>query len=180
MSKCTEFEYQIEDFMLYYSAKNLAKRTMQSYEQWLKLFDLYIKNEHELDDARDVRTSYARHYVKYLRERGKYTVAVANSNVNYLENSTDLGKELSPNSINNYIRNIKVFYKFLLEERIVRENPFNRINFLKKRVKVKQSLTRTEINTILQGFDLTSFHGYRDYIITKVLLTTISSLELIY
>ncbi len=33
MSKCTEFEYQIEDFMLYYSAKNLAKRTMQSYEQ---------------------------------------------------------------------------------------------------------------------------------------------------
>ncbi len=115
-----------------------------------------------------------------MRERGKYTVAVANSNVNYLENSTDLGKELSPNSINNYIRNIKVFYKFLLEERIVRENPFNRINFLKKRVKVKQSLTRTEINTILQGFDLTSFHGYRDYIITKVLLTTISSLELIY
>ena len=62
MSKFIEFEYQIEDFMLYCSAKNPAKRTMQSYEEELKLLEIYIKNEHKLDDARDVRTSHARNW----------------------------------------------------------------------------------------------------------------------
>lgn len=172
MSRLTEFEYQIEDFMLFCSAKNLAKRTMQSYEQGLKLFTLYMKNEHDIDDARDVKTTHARQYIQYLKERGKYTIATANIDINYPEKRTDLGKELSPNTINNYVRNIKVFYNFLEDENIVRENPFSRVPFLKKREKIKEALTKTEINTILQNFNLTTFHGYRDYIITKVLLTT--------
>ena len=39
----TEFEFQIDNFMLYCTSRNLAKKTLASYEQTLKLFRLFLK-----------------------------------------------------------------------------------------------------------------------------------------
>ncbi|AFS78403.1 DNA integration/recombination protein [Gottschalkia acidurici 9a] len=172
MSKLTDFEFQIEDFMIYCVSKKLSTKTTKSYEQTLKLFAMYMKEEHSIDNAEDVKTAHIRHYIKYLQEIGKYTVQTRNENINFPQNRTDNGKQISPNTINNYIRNIKVFYNYLVEERVIRENPLDRVKFLKKRERIKESLSRTEINVILSNYNLTSFYGYRDYIITKLLLTT--------
>lgn len=41
----TEFEFQIENFMLYCTSKNLARKTLASYEQSLKLFAAYLRDK---------------------------------------------------------------------------------------------------------------------------------------
>lgn len=70
----TELDLQLDSFLLYCDSKHLSKKTLKSYEQSLTLFLNYLKQELGVDDASKVKTSHIRHYIKYLRERGKYTV----------------------------------------------------------------------------------------------------------
>lgn len=44
----TDFEFQLDNFMLYCSSKNLSRKTLASYEQTLKLFIKYLKDTFEL------------------------------------------------------------------------------------------------------------------------------------
>ncbi len=72
----TDFEFQIENFMLYCTSKNLSRKTLASYEQSLKLFAAYLKEHFKIVDPGRVQSGHIRQYIKYLKERGKYTVVV--------------------------------------------------------------------------------------------------------
>jgi integrase/recombinase XerD len=172
MLKSKEYKFYLDDFMLYCTSKNLSPKTLKSYQQTLNLFFHYLENELGIDTPLEVRSSHLRQYIQYLQERGKYTVKTTNMDKNCPENRTDLGKEISPNTINNYIRNIKVFYNFLVEEEELRKNPIKNIKYLKKRKRKKEALTEKEIDILLKEFDTTKFHEYRDWLITRLLLTT--------
>lgn len=74
-----DVEVQIDNFMLYCTSKNLSKKTLGSYEQTLKLFAQYLQKEHGISDVKRIQSGHIRHYIKYLRERGKYTVAIKES-----------------------------------------------------------------------------------------------------
>lgn len=50
----TDFEFQIDKFMLYCSSLNLAKKTMRSYEQTLKLLGVYLENQFQITDVQKV------------------------------------------------------------------------------------------------------------------------------
>ncbi|MBU5311043.1 tyrosine-type recombinase/integrase [Tissierella carlieri] len=167
-----DFDYYVEDFMLYCTSKNLSKKTMKSYEQTLKLFQLYMEDEHEVKEVHEVDTKQIRQYIEYLKERGKYTVQVANADINKPHNRTDRNKPISVSTINNYIRNIKVFFNYLEEEKIIRDNPMDRIKQLKNVQEKKEPLTREDIRKMFKAFDITTFTGYRDFVITKLLLST--------
>lgn len=167
-----DFDYYVEDFMLYCSSKNLSQKTMKSYEQTLKLFQLYMENEQDVKEVDKVTARQVREYIEYLKERGKYTVQTANMDINIPENRTDYGKRISTTTINNYIRNIKVFYNYLQSEKIIRDNPMQNIKQLKQVQEKKEPLSRDEIRRLFKTFDISTFYGYRDYVITKLLLTT--------
>lgn len=167
-----DFDYHIEDFMLYCVSKNLSQKTMRSYEQTLKLFQLYMETEKDIREVDKVDTKEIREYISYLRERGKYTVATANTNINRPERRTDRGKNISTVTINNYIRNIKVFFNYLDEEHIIKDNPVTRIKALKVHEEKKEPLQRTDVKKLFNSFDISTFHGYRDYMTTKILVST--------
>ena len=167
-----DFGYYVEDFMLYCTSKNLSKKTMKSYEQTLKLFQLYMEDEHDIKEVHEVDTKQIRQYIEYLKERGKYTVQIANADVNKPHNRSDNGKKISITTINNYIRNIKVFFNYLEDDNIIRDNPMRRIKQLRNVQEKKEPLTREEIRTMFKTFDISTFHGYRDSVITKLLLST--------
>lgn len=167
-----DFDYYVEDFMLYCSAKNLSQKTMKSYEQTLKLFQLYMENEQDVKEVDKVTTRQVREYIEYLKERGKYTVQISNTDVNNPANREDRGKRISTITINNYIRNIKVFYNYLQEEKIIKDNPMAKIKQLKQIQEKKEPLSRVQIRKLFKTFDISTFYGYRDYIITHLLLTT--------
>lgn len=170
----SEIELQIDSFMLYCDSKHLSKKTLASYEQTLKLFGLYLKNEFKIDDVSKVKSSHVRHYVKYLRERGKYTVAVKEKSkkVNHPDHRHDFNKPISDTTIANYLRNIKVFFNFLYNEREIKINPVENIKNITPNRKKKALLSPEEIKSVLDSFDISQFHSYRSWVQTRLILDT--------
>lgn len=169
-----QIDYDIDDFMNYCEVKNLSKKTINSYEQTLRLFALFLKSECNVKEAGEVKETHIREYIKHLQERGKYTV-VANENskkTNFPENRTDYKKEVSKTTINNYIRNIKVFFNYMYENRYINTNPIRRVRQLRNQRKVVGYIDDVNMNKFLKSFDLSKFHEYRDYIIAQLIFDT--------
>ncbi|PRO66720.1 phage integrase N-terminal SAM-like domain-containing protein [Alkalicoccus urumqiensis] len=70
----TEFQRHIDDYMLYCHAKGLRPKTMHSYEQTMRLFAQWCEAEQNVSKPSAVTPELIREYMKYLQERGKYTV----------------------------------------------------------------------------------------------------------
>lgn len=172
--KLTELEFLLEDFLIYCQSKNLSPKTLLSYEQTLKLFLLYLKNEHEIEDPVKVKAGHIRQYVKYVQERGKYTVVgnEKSKKFNHPENRTDYKKTVSNVTINNYIRNIKVFFNWLQGEGEIRKSPVDTIEQIKTERRQKTGISEEEFKALLDQFDFTKFHGYRNKIIVMLLQDT--------
>ncbi|MGO4350098.1 tyrosine-type recombinase/integrase [Paenibacillus sp. MCAF9] len=161
--------------MLYCSSKNLSRKTLASYEQTLKLFIMYLDNQFGIDDVKKVQSGHIRQYIKYVRERGKYTVVnkEESKGKNHPESRSDFKKEVSMTTIANYVRNIKVFFNFLYQvEREIPKNPVENIENPKVERKVKKILTPEDIKKVINQFERETFHGYRNYVITRLLLDT--------
>ncbi|WP_235851942.1 site-specific integrase [Niallia nealsonii] len=107
----SDMELQMDNFMLYCASENSSKKTMRSYEQTLRLFILYIEEKFQINEVSKVKSAHIRHYIKYLRERGKYTVATddASLKVNHPDHRNDYNKPISDTTVANYLRNLKVF-----------------------------------------------------------------------
>ena len=169
-----QIDYDIDDFLTYCEVKNLSIKTIASYEQTLRLFAQYLKQEFKIEEAGQVKEIHIREYMKYLQERGKYTV-VANENTrkaNFPENRLDYQKEISKTTINNYIRNIKVFFNYMYDNRYISNNPIRRVKQLKNARKVVGYIEDNDMNKLLKCFDLSKFHEYRDYIIAQLIFDT--------
>lgn len=122
-----------------------------------------------------MQSGHLRQYIKYLRERGKYTVVnkEQSKDVNHPENRTDFKKEVSMTTIANYVRNIKVFFNYLYEvEKEIPKNPVENIENPKVERKMKKTLTADELKKVFGQFDKSTFHGYRNFTITRILLDT--------
>jgi integrase/recombinase XerD len=172
--KVSELEFHLEDFLLYCQSKNLSPKTLASYEQSLKLFLAYLRVEHGVEDVSRVKTGHIRQYVAYVQERGKYTVVSreASKDVNHPQNRRDYKKTVSNVTINNYIRNIKVFFNWLQQEGELHKNPVTSIDKIKTERRQKTGINQEEFNRLLSQFDYTKFHGYRNKIITMLLQDT--------
>ncbi|MDQ0975990.1 integrase/recombinase XerD [Neobacillus niacini] len=172
--KLSELEFHLEDFLLACQSKNLSPKTLSSYEQSLKLFLAYLKAEHGVDDVQRVKTGHIRQYVAYVQERGKYTVVnrEISKTINHPQNRRDYKKTVSSVTINNYIRNIKVFFNWLEQEGELHKNPVTKIEQIKTERRQKVGINQDEFNRLLSQFDYTTFHGYRNKIITMLLQDT--------
>lgn len=172
--KLTELEFHLEDFLLSCQSKNLSSKTLSSYEQSLKLFLAYLKAEHEVEEVKRVKVGHIRQYVAYVQERGKYTVVnrETSKNINHPQNRRDYKKTVSIVTINNYIRNIKVFFNWLEQEGELHKNPVANIKQIKTERRQKAGISQEEFNALLSQFDYTKFHGYRNKVITMILQDT--------
>ena len=148
---------------------------MQSYEQALRIFERYILEVHQVKEAAEVREGHIKEYIKYLSERGKYTV-VANDQskeYNHPDSRSDLNKPMSDITINNYLRNIKVFFNYLFENHYIKINPFARIKrSLNNEHKPVSYLSDNEFLNLIKSFDMSKFHDYRDCTICQLLIDT--------
>lgn len=171
----TDFEFQIDNFMLYCTSRNLAKKTLSSYEQSLKLFAAYLANQFGIDEVQKVQSGHIRNYIKYIQERGKYSVVTNESSIekNFPHNRSDYNKQVSTVTVANYVRNIKVFFNWLYSiEREITKNPCEKIENPKVHRKSKMMLTPEDIKRVLGQFDTSKFHDYRNSVITLALLDT--------
>lgn len=169
-----EFSIYIQDFIDYCKLKELSIKTTKSYYQTLALFSKYLEEEKNISRVDEIDKNIVEEYLEFTKERGKYSY-VANSKsleINFQKNRRDLGKEVSPITINCYLRNIKVFFNWLEENQVINKNTVSKVKFLKVKRKAKDQMTDDEWKALIKTMDLTKFNEYRDYIIANLILDT--------
>ena len=136
MAICLDFDWQTNEFMLYCRTTQLREKTMLSYEQTLRLFEKWCKEEQGISTVDKVNENVIRRYIFDLQERGKYTFYANDKQkaINYPERRRDFRKPVSTITINNYIRNLRVFFNYLERNYIIRKNPMKKIRQLDKLV----------------------------------------------
>lgn len=169
-----KIQYHINDFIDHCIEKGLSRKTYLSYEKTLVLFANYLKEQCGIVNITDVNRETVREYIAYIKNRGKYTVTgdSRSRNFNYPDRRTDYGKKVSDVTINNYIRNIKVFFNYLEEYRYIKKNPISKIKQIKVARKPLHFIDDREFLTLINSMDLSKFHEYRDYIIINILMDT--------
>ena len=170
----TKLFIQMEDFLSYCQAKGLSQKTIFTYDQSLKLFCKYLEIECGISDASLVKEQHIRDYILYLQERGKYTVVVKEESkkLNSPDSRKDKDGPVSKTTINNYIRNIKVFFNYLDEYDMLRKNPVTKIRQLKNPRKSKDFITDREFNNLIRCLDLSKYSEYRDCIVIQLIIDT--------
>ena len=75
-------------------------------------------------------------------------------------------------TVNNYLRNIKVYFTWLYDSEVIKKNPTVQIRPYKHRRKPKSQIKDVDFNKLIKSLDLTSFAEYRDYVILQLVMDT--------
>ncbi|MCB2297078.1 tyrosine-type recombinase/integrase [Clostridium tagluense] len=174
--KKTQFllENVCEEFMINCTNKDLTKKTLMAYESSLKLFFKYLEEEFNISELLKVEEKHIKEYLNFTKERGKYSF-VANeesTNINKPQNRTDFGREISKGTLNNYLRNIKVFFNFCFDNNYINMNPVARIRQFKTTRRPKEDITDNDFKKLIKAIDTTTLHGHRDYVFIHLLMDT--------
>ena len=172
------FNWQIEEFMLYCHTKQLRPRTMNSYEQSLRLFERWCADEFGITTVDKVSESVMRRYLASLQERGKYSFYSDDKKkeINFPERRRDFRKPISVITINSYIRQLRVFFNWLENDYTIKKNPMTRIRQIKATRNPREFLTDDEFRRLIGQLDLSYFSECRDY--TMIMLMMDSGMRL--
>lgn len=169
-----KIDLEVDDFINYCDYKNLSRKTIGSYEQTLKLFIRYLQEECKITRTEQVKEQTIKDYLTNIKERGKYTVVANDSSkrFNNPQNRQDFGKKVSMATVNNYTRNLRVYFNYMYDNRLIKVNPMKKIKPTRIPRKAKGYLNDKDFNNLLKSFDLSKFHEYRDYVITQLIFDT--------
>jgi integrase/recombinase XerD len=111
-------------------------------------------------------------YLDFLIRRHIDALSKTSKNeiVNFMLYQKDRG--LSANSIARRLAAIKVFYRFLVRERILKTDPTSLIDSPKLWKKIPQTLTYNEVNALLNQPNIRDMQGIRDKAILETLYAT--------
>lgn len=170
--KNLDFDWLTDEFMLYCRSTQLREKTMSSYEQTLHLFGRWCADELKIYTVDKITENVIRKYIDDLQTRGKYTFYVndLSKKKNYPDRRRDYRKPVSVTTINNYIRNIRVFFNWLEREYVIRKNPMKRIRQLKHNRQAKVFLSDEDLKKLLSKFDKSYFTEHRDYVMIMLML----------
>ncbi len=114
--------------------KKYSENTVKSYNNDLKKYDIYFKNK----NISNIKENHIKEYLKYLKE---------NNNDN--------------RTINHNISTLRSFYKFLLIEKVIKENPMEYIEMPKTKKSLPKTLSIEEVDKLL-NIKLTDAFSYRN------------------
>ena len=118
----------------------------------------------------------------YSRDLNKYVEFMQNRGIKIIEDITSddviacLGNlrkgGLTANSINRGLAAIRGFYKYLLRENIVNENPVANIELARIWMRLPDTLSRAEINLLLEQPEMKTLLGMRDKAMLELMYAT--------
>lgn len=164
----------IQDFLDSCRLKGLAHKTTKSYYQCLTLFAKYLEDEKQITTIDKVNKEVVEEYLEFTKERGKYSYVADERSlkINNQQSRKDFGKEVTGATLNNYLRNIKVFFNWCEANNIIQKNTVSNVKFIKVNRKAKDQISDDEWKCLLKSMDLTKFHEFRDYTVCNLILDT--------
>ena len=168
------FDWQIDEFMVYCQSKQLRHKSMKAYEQALRLFQRWCEDERKLENVDEVKENDVRRYIADVQQRGKYTVYANDKQkkTNYPERRRDYRQKVSAGTINNYIRNLKVFFNWLDENYILNKNPMKNVKQFKNKHKPKEFLSDESFKKLITSLDKSYFSEHRDFAMIVLMFDT--------
>ncbi|AOR23897.1 tyrosine-type recombinase/integrase [Clostridium taeniosporum] len=176
MPKITK-KQDIKDIIVIYieycKYKNLSSKTIKSYYQTLTLFAQYMEEEKQITDISKLNKKIVEEYIQFTKDRGKYSFSATEEGAKKanIDKRTDIGKEISNSTLNNYLRNIKAFASFLQDNNL-QDNDIHKCKFIKTERKSKEQLTDEEYKKLIRYIDCTKFHEFRDYTVINLIFDT--------
>ena len=150
----------LKNFVGYLSSeKRFSDHTIKSYVTDLNQFFTFLKDEFEIkDEIHEIRFQIIRTWVAFLLEKG-----------------------ISPRSVNRKISTLRSYFKFLVREEIITENPMIRIIAPKLNKRLPVFIEESQIDLLLDKVEFEEgFIGERNKLIIEVFyLTGIRLSELI-
>lgn len=166
------FDWQISEYMVYCQSRQLREKTMNSYEQALRLFERWCLEHLGIETVDKVSEGVIRRYINDLQERGKYTFYSNDSKkeINYPDRRRDFRKPVSACTINNYIRNLRAFFNWLDIECITRKNPMKKVRQLKDERQAKEYLSDEDFKKLVSCLDKSYFSEHRDFAMIMLMI----------
>lgn len=161
----------ITDYLDNCSYRELSKKTIKSYYQTLMLLKCYLEEEKGITNFNNVTGDIIEEYIEFTKERGKYsyTSTIEGSIKANIEKRGDIGLEISITTLNNYLRNIKAFFSWMEENKLIRSNSVKKCKYIKQIRTSKEQLTDAEFNRLIKSIDITKYHEFRDYTIINLI-----------
>lgn len=166
------FDWQIDEFMIFCRSTQLRERTLTSYEQALRLFQRWCDEQMGIVDVDQVSESVVRRYITDLQERGKYSFYADDKKkgTNYPERRRDFRHPISTATINNYIRNLRVFFNWLDRDYVIAKNPMRKVKQLKANRQAKEYISDEEFRVLVSKLDKSYFHEHRDLVMIMLMI----------
>lgn len=167
-----DFDWQIDEFMIYCRSCQLREKTLNSYEQALRLFERWCRETMKIETVDKVTEALIRRYINDLQERGKYSFYSndASKKANYPERRRDFRQPVSATTINNYIRNLRVFFNWLDRECLLKKNPMKKVSQLKNNRQAKEYIQDEDFRRLVNHLDKSYFSEHRDYTMIMLLI----------
>jgi integrase/recombinase XerD len=153
-----------EKFISIRIAEGLANSTMNKYRITFRNFNRYFEVQGLTKDVRNVDVNFARDYVGWLlKDYIKFEG-------HQFKPDRVKTKGISNRTAHDYLKQIRTFFKFLVEDEIIRSNPFDKVNNVKYTDKEISILTPEELKALLSAPDKRTYTGFRDFVIMTLLI----------
>lgn len=137
------------DFCNYLNVeRGLAENTVESYGRDLRQFSNYLQDI-KIDSLKTVTKKDILSFLYYLQKNGKATATISRN-----------------------LASLKAFFKFLVQESLIEDNPTTNLESPKLKRKLPQVLTVPEVELLLDAPDLNTPIGVRDKAMLEVLYAT--------
>ncbi|MBY0098664.1 tyrosine-type recombinase/integrase [Mesobacillus maritimus] len=161
-------------FQNYYDVKLAEGRAKQTLEKYRLIYGNLCKylDVHGIGrDIRNIDVGLVRKYISWLLkdyvqfEKHKFKPDYAKK------------RGLSPQTTNDYLKTLRTFFRFLVEEGKVDVNPFEAVNSVKYTDTEILVLTAEELKVLLEAPDKRTYTGFRDYVLMTLLIDTMTRIN---
>ena len=130
--------------------KRYSPHTVTAYRTDLDQFFAFLGAQYQISEIRDVDHAMVRSWLVFLMEQGN-----------------------SPRSVNRKLTSLKSFYRFLLKEGVVENNPMRKIISPKTSKRLPEFVEAEKMTALFQQFNANNgFSGMRDRIIIEMFYNT--------
>jgi integrase/recombinase XerD len=129
--------------------RGLAQNTLESYSRDLRRFILFAGENRKITDIQDVTPEVLVEYLTQIRDEG-----------------------LAANSMNRSLAALRGFYKYLLREGIITQNPLANIELAKVWMKLPDTISKEEMKTILAQPGTNTIPAIRNTAMLELLYAT--------
>lgn len=145
-------------------AEGVSEGTVNQYEDNFTFFCEYIESHGSQYDIEAITSTYIREWITYMQF----------DHVQFRKVAERKAKEvgLKPSTINTRLKTIRVMFNTLKRERIIEDNPVERITNVSEPEERIEVLSDKELVRLFSVMDKSFYTVYRDYVLTMFLLDT--------